>query len=114
MKTKDGLSVADALDAAADYLTVFGWQRGSRGVDGGPRCARGALNSVCGDDESADFRGHYPALPEPPLYFREWLNKTGCQYAIWAWNDHSGQTAETVIDTLRIAAADWRLEHKEG
>ncbi len=40
------MGMAQAFQAAADYIREFGWQRGEMGQDGGPRCAGGALMSA--------------------------------------------------------------------
>lgn len=43
---KDASRVSEAFLKMADYLEKHGWQRGTYGADGGPRCLIGALYSV--------------------------------------------------------------------
>lgn len=45
---EEDLSVADTLEAAADYLRTFGKVEERYGSDGGPRCIIGAFSSVVG------------------------------------------------------------------
>ena len=90
----DDMSVADVLDAAADYIRTHGGLKHSIGDDGGPRCASGALHSVVGD-------------PTRRLAMTSFHRVMGVH--VVAFNDY--HTTDEVIDALMEAAA--RLREQE-
>ncbi len=92
----DDMEPEDVLDAAADYLKIFGWMRGIAGEDGGPRCAMGAVWSVVGVSPSS---GRAAKL----LMDSQVIDNIG------VWNDRRGRTCDEVVDAMRTAAARRRL-----
>ncbi len=115
----DDLDIADALEAAADYLQTFGWTQNTYGCDGEPRCAQGAVYSV-----TDDCPGN---MAEPLRYLSKYLEDVPeamfCRFysyvdklwhvSVGKWNDRVCKSADQVIDTLREAAAEWRTANHE-
>lgn len=92
----------EVLLAAADYLEANGWQQGSAGEDGGPRCALGAMLSVLprqtGKMTQRFVRERNSALRRARRMLCE------PRVLIGTWNDAPGRTRDEVVRALREAA----------
>ena len=91
--------VAEALDAAADYIEVHGWCQPTMQTPDGRACLYAAIRSVTGADE-------LNCTPDADLTSARALT------AVWThldtgpitWQDRPGRTEFEVIDELRLTA----------
>lgn len=99
-------TIPEAIEMAAEHLERYGWQPFNFGEAGEPCCAVGALRVVtCGTTRvlsllgTTDTRVLRDAEQEIQIYLGG---------PVTAWNDEPGQTAGSVIRTLRRCAAHLR------
>lgn len=86
--------VADALDAAADYIEVHGWCQGAFRTDDGKVCAIHAIVEVA-SAKRAVMLGAASAL-------------SAFVGGVLVFNDEEGRTEFEVIDAMRLTAKDLR------
>lgn len=100
------LSLADQLEAAADYLRVHGWQKRAylSHLDG-PACVVGALGQVLDTDNN--WTGPAYNAVETSTVVATLADFVGSGY-VSVWNDEQS-SAEDVIDTLMELAAELRM-----
>lgn len=100
------MSLADVLDAAADYIRTHGWHQGDLGFEGGPRCLIGAIDEAAQEEWApldAAVAHVSRCLGLRPLPSSKWVSAA-------KWNDRPERSADEVIDALMEAAARLRCE----
>src|SRR3954453_14159110 len=74
----------DVLVATKSYLLNHGWQQGSYGAPGGPRCMLGAIGSACGlkssESDAFDDEDRPRVMTDAARLLK---NTLGCSIFIW-------------------------------
>jgi hypothetical protein len=112
--------LSEILDAAADYLEQFGWDKGGQASKrfGSPTCVMGAISMVryrmvenlYGEYDAAAALYEAIGLPKPaatdPQPRERMLNR------VVDWNDLETTDAQSVLDALRKAAKEQRIKEE--
>ncbi|MEV6524668.1 hypothetical protein AB0M43_22185 [Longispora sp. NPDC051575] len=119
------LTPADVLDAAADYITAYGWCQDqyfdvdtlSFGMVYPPACALGAIFQVTGERDAVRVLGEYINSIRQCTCPID-INPDDCACddieSVDVWNDTHGRTADEVSATMHNAAEAWRAAQSGG
>ncbi|MGH3712840.1 MAG: DUF6197 family protein [Micromonosporaceae bacterium] len=120
-------TTADVLDRAADHIERHGFNQGTYYDNAAAECP-----AACTAGAIAIAAYGYPAwIPEYVTGWGhaeytdafEWMQGylaanldryAGQSIGVYAWNDSPHTTGMDVVDTLRAAAAAWRVENQGG